>query len=268
MVDQGSTVSPYPVLSQAAHPRMKEDIATTQTERKLVLSFGEALWDLLPNQAVLGGAPCNFACRVDSLGDRAIIISRLAKDALGRKAREQISAMGLETSFLQWDEQHPTGTVQVSLDLSHSPDYYIVPGVAYDYIELNQKMLDLAVSADCFCFGTLVQRAPQSRSTLYQLLEARGDKINLLDINLRPNCYSEETIRLSLEQASILKLNESEAEYLARLFGYPWPSIPDFCEQIVATQALSHCVPRWVTAAYSPRPLVARKSTCRAIELR
>ena len=73
-------------------------------------------------------------------------------------------------------------------------------------------------------------------------LEARSDKINLLDINLRKNCYSEETIKLSLEQATILKLNESEAEHLARLFGYPWPSIPDFCDQIVAAQSLSHCV--------------------------
>src|SRR5580765_7922472 len=110
---------------------MKEaDLATTPAGRKHVLSFGEALWDLLPNQRVLGGAPCNFACRVNSLGDRGVIISRLGNDALGRKAQEQISAFGLETGFLQWDDQHPTGTVQVSLDSRNNPDYFIVPEVA------------------------------------------------------------------------------------------------------------------------------------------
>jgi len=43
----------------------------------IVGAFGEALWDLLPDGAVLGGAPCNFAYRVQSLGWQPALISRL-----------------------------------------------------------------------------------------------------------------------------------------------------------------------------------------------
>ena len=64
--------------------------------QKTVLSFGETLWDLLPYGPALGGAPFNFACRVNSLGDRGIIISRIGRDDYGRKALEQIAAFGME----------------------------------------------------------------------------------------------------------------------------------------------------------------------------
>ena len=44
-----------------------------QTEMSLttVVAYGEALWDLLPSgPAVLGGAPLNFAYRINSLAFR------------------------------------------------------------------------------------------------------------------------------------------------------------------------------------------------------
>ena len=78
-----------------------------------IIAFGEALWDLLPTGPVLGGAPLNFAYRAKSLGHRSIIVSRLGKDDLGQKAREQIVSLGMDPTGLQWDDTAPTGTVEI-----------------------------------------------------------------------------------------------------------------------------------------------------------
>jgi fructokinase len=56
---------------------------------KSVLSFGETLWDLLPSGPLLGGASFNLAYRVNSLGERGVIVTRLGRDLHGRQAFDQ-----------------------------------------------------------------------------------------------------------------------------------------------------------------------------------
>jgi len=213
-----------------------------ESMRKTILAFGETLWDLLPAGAVLGGAPFNFAYRVDCLGETGWIVSRLGRDELGRRAWEQIVALGMETRFIQWDEARPTGTVPITLDENNNPDFVILPDVAYDYIEATEELLAAAAEADCVCFGTLVQRAPVSRRTLQQVLGACADGLKILDINLRRDCYTTETITTSLERADVLKCNDDEARYLADLLGVTDAALSAFCEAMIDKWSLSHCV--------------------------
>lgn len=210
--------------------------------QKTILAFGEILWDLLPTGAMLGGAPFNFAFRVNSLGDRGIIASRLGRDELGRKAHEQAAVLGMDTSLVQWDNDHPTGTVKVSIDEKRNPDFFIVPDVAYDFIEAEDALLELANEAHCLYFGTLIQRTPIPRQTLKQLLGARERCLKFLDLNLRRDCYSAETITDSVEVADMLKLNESEAGHLAALFNFSARSLPELCEQMIRRWALTYCL--------------------------
>jgi len=155
--------------------------------QKTVFAFGEVLWDILPDRTVLGGAPFNFAYRINSLGDTGLMISRLGSDELGKKAFEKVKTLGLKTNFLQFDEKLPTGSVQVAFDEENNPDYYIVPDVAYDQIEFTAELADAVTEADCLCFGTLAQRAEKSRKTIEQLLEKSAKSMKFLDINLRKN---------------------------------------------------------------------------------
>jgi fructokinase len=209
---------------------------------KNVLAFGEILWDILPAGTILGGAPFNFACRVDSLGDRSRFVSRLGTDDAGKKAHETVKKMGLDTSLIQWDPDHPTGTVLVSFDEHGKPDYVIVPSVAYDFIEVTDKLLDTAMNADLFCFGTLVQRSEKTRDTLYSLLEKASGAVKLLDINLRKDCYSEETVRTSLEASDILKLNDDEAFELDEMLDIGSAGLPDFCKKMVDKWPIGICL--------------------------
>lgn len=184
-----------------------------------VVAYGEILWDLLPSGAVLGGAPFNFAYRVNSLGHRGVMASRLGRDNLGNRAFRIVEGLGLDTSYLQRDAEHPTGTVEVSLDEQRNPRYRIIPDVAYDFIEPAENLHHLVAGAECLCYGTLVQRRAISRSTLYRLLDGFTGRFALLDINLRPDCYTRASILESIRRANILKLNDSEAELLAEIYG-------------------------------------------------
>jgi fructokinase len=163
-----------------------------------IAAFGEVLWDLLPDRVIIGGAPFNFTYRINSLGNRAYIISSVGKDDYGEKALEKIRELNMSTKYIQQDNRYPTGTVEVFLDEQKKPDYNIITGVAYDHIPLNDSIISMVRSADCFCFGTLARRNRESRETLQALLDSFKGRFRLYDINLRKNCYTRDAIHESL----------------------------------------------------------------------
>ncbi|MBT5926802.1 MAG: hypothetical protein HOH33_09300 [Verrucomicrobia bacterium] len=187
--------------------------------QKTILSYGEALWDLLPNKAILGGAPFNFAYRMHALAHRSRVVSRLGIDDYGLRARDQIAKLGMPMEGLQSDIQFPTGTVQVNFDKNLTPDYYIVPDVAYDQIEPTLQLEELANEIDAICFGTLAQRTTRSQETLYWLInQLRPETLKIYDINLRKNCFNKLTVEKSLQYANVLKLSDEETRSVAEWF--------------------------------------------------
>ncbi len=204
-----------------------------------VVAFGEVLWDLFPSGPVLGGAPFNFIYRMAELGHEGVMISAIGKDELGRQAVNAIEASGVSSTQIQHVERFPTGTVDIKFDEKKQPHYVITQGVAYDHIALTSSLEALVARAGCLCFGTLAQRHPDSRrtlSTLLDSLEATESGLRFLDINLRKDCFSLETIRDSLRRADIVKLNDTEAVALAEMFSWP---------EREASAVLSHLIEAW-----------------------
>lgn len=210
--------------------------------KKTVVAFGEILWDILPSCVALGGAPFNFAYRVNSLGDAGVMASRLGRDDLGQRAFDKIVSLGLQTRLLQWDDEAPTGTVRVSFDAQNCPDYVIVPKVAYGRIALTDALTAAVGRADCLCFGTLAQRATTSAETLAALLEKATGVMKLLDVNLRKDCYDEHSVVFSLGSADVLKLNEEEAHALGRMLGLRHDTLRGFCESVVEEWGVEFCL--------------------------
>jgi len=229
-----------------------------------VLCFGEALWDLLPDGPVLGGAPLNLTYRLKSQGLSASIVSCLGNDMLGTDARRLISQYGMSQDFLFTHKELPTGTVVVKLDNTGEPAYTIVKNTAYDDILLTEELLSKSQSARCFCFGTLAQRDPRSRKTLRALLENRGDGLNLLDINLRPECYSEESVDYSLRHAGILKINEEEAVILKEWYSFEETDYrllaAAFCRRFNLTLCILTLGPKGACAASQDGPICQEPS--------
>ncbi len=199
-----------------------------------VLSYGEILWDIIEGQPYLGGAPFNGAAHLAKCGADTYMISRLGKDELGKRAFSDAQKIGVHTTYIQWDEEHPTGTVDVFLN-EGQPSYTIHPKVAYDFIDfatLEDAGL-LSERFDVFSFGSLVQRDDVSRTTLHRLLEHVQARHFFYDVNLRKDCFTKEIIHASLSRCTILKLNDEEVIVLSELlFGQEMDEVT-FCRQIV-----------------------------------
>jgi fructokinase len=209
-----------------------------------ILCFGELLWDMLPEGPVLGGAPSNLATHLHALGGSISLVTRIGNDDLGEKALKRMQTKELDLELLQLDTNHPTGTVEVSINNdTGEPQFDIKQNVAYDHIQFNQQLANTAKQTDCICFGTLAQRNPESRKTLERIIAAAGSHaIFFLDINLREGCYNFETVKSSLERADILKISDSEAVYLAEQFGFNYYDPYDVAESLMDMFQIVHCV--------------------------
>ena len=185
-----------------------------------VVGLGELLWDMFPQGKQLGGAPANFAYMTALLGDRGIVASRVGGDRLGQEAIWQLKSSGLDTSHIQTDGEHATGTVLVKVDLKGQPEYKICENVAWDHFEWTTNWQELAIVADAVCFGSLAQRSETSRTTIRKCLQSvRADAARIFDVNLRQAFYSAEVLRVALLHANIMKVNHEELPRIVEMFG-------------------------------------------------
>lgn len=175
---------------------------------------------MLPLGKQAGGAPFNFTFHSYQLGWPAVMVSRVGKDELGQDLIEKCKELGLNPEFLQEDLIHPTGTVEVELDSQGQAEYEIKEDVAWDHLEWNDGLKNLAGNCAAVCFGTLCQRHSVTRNTLKNFLERCPKKtIKVFDINLRQNFYNREILEESLYKATWAKVNEQELETLTDLLG-------------------------------------------------
>ena len=176
-----------------------------------VIGLGELLWDLLPGGRQLGGAPANFAYWSTALGEKGVVASRVGSDAPGREAIELLARAGVDSSQIQLDTSHPTGTVRVEVSDSGQPDFTIDEPVAWDFLECTSEWRDLATRAAAICFGSLAQRSPVSRKTISKFIEAAPvEALIVFDVNLRQSFHSREVLAQSLKHSRVVKLNSNE----------------------------------------------------------
>ena len=218
------------------------DPANGLSPDRKVLAFGEVLWDLLPDGALLGGAPANCAFRLQNLGIRTSLISRVGTDESGSRALDMLTRSGLDCSFVQRDDVHPTGSAGVQLSAGGSPNFVITRDAAYDFIVPAAWCEADLPQGSLVIFGTLCQRSSLSRDTLYRLLSRASRATKLLDVNLRKDCYTQDIIERSLRAADILKLNEDEVVLLGQMFGIESASLSQFCNQLISRFDLKTCL--------------------------
>lgn len=186
-----------------------------------VAGIGEVLYDVYPEGKLLGGAPSNFVFHTRAIGLDAILISACGTDALGAELKAELAAKGMPLEGVA-ENDCPTGEVLVSLDSSGVARYRISEGAAWDHITCDENVMALAAGMDAVCFGSLAQRAPQSRCSIRRFLEATPEScLRVFDINLRLQYFNRNIIEESLALANVLKLNEDEIVVLADMFGLP-----------------------------------------------
>ncbi len=185
-----------------------------------IVGLGEVLWDIFPSHKQLGGAPANFAYVSTLLGDEGVVASRIGIDDLGTDVLQRLRELGISNEYVQEDAFHPTGTVQVEVAADGQARFEITREVAWDFLEWDRELKELAARADAVCFGSLAQREPRSRTTIQHFVHAtRKNALKVFDVNLRQTFYSPAIIKESVEAADIVKLNHDELPVVLHLLG-------------------------------------------------
>jgi len=180
--------------------------------------FGEVLWDMLPEGPQPGGAPLNVAYHLNKMGVLTSIVSKIGNDENGEKLTGLMDVWGINKQFLQVDDTHPTSVVLAKMN-GNEASYEIVFPVAWDFIDKDSNIQSVISPATYFIYGSLASRNQTSRNTLFKLLET--DAIKVFDINLRPPFIGQDLLKILLEKADIVKLNEAELEMVQVIFNGP-----------------------------------------------
>ncbi|MBO9618487.1 MAG: carbohydrate kinase [Niabella sp.] len=186
--------------------------------QRSAICFGEILWDVLPGGAMPGGAPMNVAYHLNKLGLSAGVISKRGADKEGEGLIRFLNEHGVNTAFIQTDTVYPTGKVLATPGANYEMQYDIVFPVAWDFIDATAPALEIVAQTDLLLFGSLAVRNEYSRKTLFELLPIAKTKV--LDINLRPPHFDQQTIEALLDEATILKLNENELELVCGWYAF------------------------------------------------
>ncbi|MDT8363669.1 MAG: carbohydrate kinase [Nitrosomonas sp.] len=200
---------------------------------KNVILFGEALIDVFPDRAVVGGAPLNVARHLRVFGLNPVLITRTGNDDYRQKLIEFMSGFGMSTSAVQCDPHYPTGQVLIELDQSEHT-FEILANQAYDFIDpAMAKEIASSASADLVYFGTLAQRNLASRKALEEILHQTTQVPAFLDINLRKPWYSPEVVRYSLNQADYVKMNKDELVELSGMLTMQTRNIDEIAQRLI-----------------------------------
>jgi len=205
--------------------------------------FGEVLWDVFPDHEKIGGAPLNVALRLKSFKNEVAIISSVGKDDLGNKLIDYLNENSLETKFIQIDEMLQTGKVSVTLDSNGSASYEIKQPVAWDTIQLNNKLIELVKKSNVFVFGSLVCRNIVSKQTLFELLKVANFKV--FDVNLREPFYTFQLLNELMQKADFIKFNDEELELISKELNSGYATLEENMSFISEKFKASHiCVTR------------------------
>ncbi len=180
-----------------------------------IMAIGEIIFDIFNGEAEIGGAPLNFCAHCSLIGEESALVSATGKDDLAETAISHLKNFGVETKFVT-ENDYPTGKCIVTVN-NGIPSYNVLRPVAYDKIVITDDMIEKIkdYNADVFAFGTLIQRDEVSRNSVKKILsECRFSHV-FCDVNLRPDCFDEESCLLCLENADIIKISEEEEPILS-----------------------------------------------------
>jgi fructokinase len=191
------------------------------TSAPRVMGIGELLWDVFPDGPRLGGAPFNVIANLRRLGHPAAFVTAVGDDALGERARTAAVELGIDPAFIATSRELPTGTVAVVPDAAGGHRFEVTTPVAYETIGATDEVVGriAAWAPEAIVFGTLAQRFAGTRDLTGRIARDLGPRECLYDVNLRDGCWTPSLVLDLLPLATVVKVNDEEADVLADVLG-------------------------------------------------
>lgn len=197
-----------------------------------VVTLGELLIDFTENgisdqgnqlfEANPGGAPCNVLAMLTKLGKKTAFIGKVGNDMFGRRLKDSLEEVGIDTRNLVMDEEvHTTlAFVHTFEDGDRDFSFYRNPGA--DMMLTKDEVQDeLIKSSRIFHFGTLSSTHEGVREATRHAIQVAKENglIITFDPNLREPLWKDledakAEIEYGMGQCDVLKISDNEVEFM------------------------------------------------------
>lgn len=195
-----------------------------------IVILGEALIDVFADKGVPlrsattlhpspGGAPANVAVALARLGADVGFIGKVGVDDYGAFLIDLLAGEGVDTTHFVADPGGPTMLAIVAVP-SPTEQQFIIYSGASDLLSPEELSKAYITAANIFGYGS-VTLAGDSRAAVLQAAQwvREAGRQVIFDVNLRPLLWpsldlARERIEAALNTATIVKLNETELEFL------------------------------------------------------
>ncbi len=168
----------------------------------------------------IGGSPTNVAVAAARLGTPSAVVTAVGDDEFGGYVRGALAGFGVDTGFVG---AHPTLRTPLAIAAMDPPEdpklvFYREPSAPDEEIELEDRHLDAARSAEIFWVAGSCLSGRLTGPTTWAMLEARGRKRHtVIDLDYRPTFWpSEEAasreIGAAVDHATVAVGNRRECE--------------------------------------------------------
>lgn len=156
-------------------------MATART----IVGIGEVMVADVRGDISVTGLAARMAMEAARFGHRGIAVSRLGQDDDARLAIDQLRDTGVDVAHLQSDPDHATGRVTIRSIMGRTSQQ--MSGLAaFDYLQWDYDLDDIAQVADMVCFGCLARRTALARSTIERMLGVSNRALRVFDLTSRP----------------------------------------------------------------------------------
>ncbi|MHC5004053.1 MAG: hypothetical protein ACYTJ0_13115 [Planctomycetota bacterium] len=190
------------------------------TQPRVVIGIGEVLARDTASGAIATGLAADAAHAAVRLGQVGVAVSRLGQDESASIVTEHLRARGIETGHLQSDPDLPTGRWLPPSTLSAGRDRPR-PDTAFDNVQWDYDLPDLAQRADLVIYGALAARRGQTRSVIQQFLDECPTAARLFDLTNRPADRLDRAAVAPLVEAADVVLVDREALAALAIGGEP-----------------------------------------------
>ena len=192
------------------------------TRPRVIVAIGEALLAEYPDREEPAGLALLVPIHAQLLGHAGIAISRLGQDDTAERLLALLRSLQIDASHLQSDPDLPTGRLRsVGSSASHTKD----GRAAFDELQWDFDLADVAQKADAVVYGALARRTGQCRSVVDRFLAECDSCLRVLDLTNRPDHDEQRTAPTSgMNFADVVVVDKSALAAVApSTIGKPTP---------------------------------------------